>query len=62
MPKILTTCVVTGKSIDSGIEMDEASFVLLPPFTGRDFCPCCKTQHEWSRDTAVMADDERPAP
>jgi hypothetical protein len=61
MPKILTTCVVTGKSIDSGIETDEASFA-LPPFTGRDFCPYCKTRHEWSRDTAVMANDERPAP
>jgi hypothetical protein len=59
MARIVTTCIVTGKPIDSGIEIDEVSFSLLPPFTGRVFCPYCQTQHEWSRDTALLADDEK---
>jgi hypothetical protein len=62
MPKILTTCVVTGRLIDSGIEIDEASFVLLPPFTGKVFCPHCKTQHEWSKDTAMIAVEDKSEP
>jgi len=62
MPKILTTCAVTGKHVDTGIEIDEASFALLPAFTATVFCPYCRMQHAWSRDTAVMAEEEKPVP
>lgn len=61
MPKIMTTCAVTGRPIDSGIEIDEASFALLPSFAGRIFCPHCGTEHEWSKDTARVVDGEKPA-
>ena len=52
MPKIFTTCLVTGQPIDTGIEIDDGSFARLPDFVGKIFCPHCGTEHEWSKDKA----------
>lgn len=60
MSKLMTACSVTGRPIDTGIEIDEASFALLPAFTGKIYCPHCGTEHEWSKDTARVVDDEKP--
>ena len=60
MPKIFTTCLVTGQPIDTGIEIDEASFALLPAFVGKIFCPHCGGEHEWSKETARVVDGEQP--
>ena len=60
MPKILATCLVTRQPIDTGIEIDEASFALLPAFVGKIFCPHCNSEHEWSRKTARLVDGEPP--
>ena len=38
MSKILTACPVTGHPIDTGVEIDEASFARLPTFVGTVFC------------------------
>ena len=62
MPKIFTTCLVTGQRIDTGIEIDEASFALLPAFAGKIFCPHCNSEHEWSKDTAFVVDGGKPKP
>ena len=53
MAKLFTDCPVTGQPIDTGIEIDEASFARLPAFVGNVFCPHCKTEHDWSKDTAA---------
>ena len=60
MPRIFTDCPVTGQPIDTGIEIDEASFVLLPSFVGKIFCPHCRAEHEWSKQTARVIDDGQP--
>ena len=60
MPKIFTTCLVTGQPIDTGIETDEASFALLPTFLGKIFCPHCAREHGWSKDTAQVVDGDKP--
>jgi hypothetical protein len=60
MSKLFTTCLVTGQSIDTGIEIDEASFALLPAFAGKIFCPHCKSEHDWSKDTARVVGDDQP--
>ncbi len=62
VPKIVTQCPVTGQPIDTGIEIDEVSFSSLTHFVGKIFCPDCDTEHEWSKQTASVIDDERPKP
>ena len=61
MPKVFTTCLVTGQPIDTGIEIDEASFVRLPSFVGRIFCPHCKIEHGWTKESARVV-ERKPQP
>ena len=58
MPKIFTDCPVTGQPVDTGIEIDEGSFDLLPAFVGKVFCLHCGKEHEWSKDTARVRDEK----
>jgi len=60
VPKIVTQCPVTGQPIETGIEIDEASFALLPDFLGKIFCFHCHAEHEWSKQTASVIDDQQP--
>jgi hypothetical protein len=60
--KIVTDCPVTGQPIETGIEIDEASFTLLPDFAGKIFCFHCNAEHQWSKQTARVVDDSRPKP
>jgi hypothetical protein len=60
--KIFTTCLVTGQPIDTGIEIDEASFARIPTFVGKIFCPHCRSEHDWSKDTATVVDADKPKP
>ena len=57
--KIFTDCLVTGQPIDTGIEVDEASFGRLPLFLGRVFCAHCETEHEWTKDKAKLVDADK---
>jgi len=61
MPNIYTLCPTTGQPIDTGIDIDETSFERLPPFQGAIFCSHCGSEHQWSKDTAIVA-DKPPAP
>jgi hypothetical protein len=62
VPRIVTDCTVTGQPIETGIEIDEASFALLPDFVGKIFCFHCKAEHEWSKQSARVVDDAKPKP
>jgi hypothetical protein len=57
MGMVRTTCPVTGRPIDTGIETDMASFRRFPPFTGRVFCPYCSSEHGWTKETAWVVED-----
>ena len=57
--KLFADCLVTGQMIDTGIEIDEASFALLPAFVGKIFCPHCASEHEWSKETAHVVDQNK---
>lgn len=59
MAKIFTTCAVTGRPIDTGVEIDEASFVRLPAFVGKVFCPYCEKEHEWSKENAEVVEEHK---
>ncbi len=54
---IFTACPVSGQPINTGIEIDETSFARLPAFAGQIFCPHCRTEHEWTKDKAWVADE-----
>ena len=62
MPRIFTPCDVTGKLIDTGIEIERASFAMIPAFVGKIACPHCGGEHEWSKATAKIVDDGKAAP
>lgn len=62
MWKILTPCSVTGRMIDTGIEIEKSSFARLPSFVGRIGCPHCGGEHEWSKETAKVVDGDGSAP
>jgi hypothetical protein len=62
MSKIFTPCGVTGQLIDTGIEIEKASFARLPSFVGRIGCPHCGGEHEWSKDTAQVIDGSGAKP
>ena len=59
MSKIMTICPVTGQPIDTGVEIDEASFARLPTFVGTAFCAHCGTTHEWSKEKAWIAGGDK---
>lgn len=61
MPRIFTPCDVTGKMIDTGIEIEQSSFAMIPAFVGKIVCPHCSGEHEWSKDTAKIVDDMKVA-
>ena len=60
MSKIMTACPVTGQPIDTGVEIDDASFTRLPTFVGSVFCAHCGTTHEWTKDKAWIVDGDKP--
>jgi hypothetical protein len=57
MAKIFIDCPVTGRPIDTAIEIDEASFARLPSFVGKMFCPHCGAEHDWSKASARVVDE-----
>jgi len=61
MPRIFTPCEVTGKLIDTGIEIERSSFAMIPAFVGKIACPHCNADHQWSKDTAKIVDDMKAA-
>ena len=62
MAKLITDCPVSGRPIDTGIEMDEASFGRLPSFVGKVFCSLCGAEHEWSKERARLVEDGNAKP
>jgi hypothetical protein len=56
MPRIFTPCDVTGKLIDTGIEIERTSFAMIPAFVGKIACPHCGGEHKWSKASAKIAE------
>jgi len=58
---VFTKCPVTGQPIETGVEIDEASFARLPSFIGRVFCRHCSSEHEWGKDAAWVVEHGKPS-
>ena len=48
MGVLVTTCPITGRKIETGIETDLLSMTRTPPFVAHIDCPHCGTEHEFS--------------
>jgi len=53
---------MTGKLIDTGIEIERTSLATIPAFVGKIACPHCSGEHEWSKDTVTFVDDGKAVP
>jgi len=62
MAKIFITCPVGGQPIDTGVEVDEASFARLPAVIGKAFCAHCGIEHGWTKDQAWIQDGDKRKP
>jgi len=47
MGMIMVRCPNTGRSIETGMEMEAAHFQRMPVFFSRTYCPHCRLHHEW---------------
>lgn len=61
MAALFITCRVTGLQVDTGIEMDEATFSTLPNLPMNTACPRCGHEHVWWTRSAQL-DRVRPMP
>jgi hypothetical protein len=59
MGTVFTRCPVAGWPVDTGIDTDDVSFRRFPPFVGRVFCPHCKSEHEWTKNSAWVSEEGR---
>jgi hypothetical protein len=50
------TCPATGRQIDTGIETDQLSIDMTPPFVGRTDCPFCGVEHSFSRAEVLVCE------
>jgi hypothetical protein len=56
MNALMFECPVTGRFVETGIEIDYASLRRVQPVTVRLFCPRCKRPHEWKLSEGVIAE------
>jgi hypothetical protein len=49
MGSVMISCPATGTPIPTGIETDQSSLDLTPPFESRIKCPACGAEHVWSK-------------
>jgi hypothetical protein len=59
MGMIMFRCPETGRSIETGMEMEAARFQRMPVFFSRSYCPHCRAHHEWFAAHAWVDDTER---
>jgi hypothetical protein len=44
---LVIRCPKTGRTISTGMAVDEPNFSSTPVFFSRTFCPICRTVHQW---------------
>lgn len=49
MGTLVTTCPVTGRQIETGIETDQLSMEMTPQFVATVYCPHCSGEHRFSK-------------
>jgi hypothetical protein len=49
MGMLVTTCPVTGRKIETGIETDQSSMEMTPQFVATVHCPHCDAEHTFTK-------------
>ena len=58
MARIKIKCLSTGKSVDTGMSMDESLFDTAS-ISGNSFhCPECKQTHTWTKSEAFLEKEQ----
>jgi hypothetical protein len=47
MGTLMIKCPNTGRSISTGIQVEQAKFDAMPVFFAHTLCPVCRTEHRW---------------
>ena len=55
---VVLRCPTTGLDYNVGVQMDPASFSLLPDTLLTAQCPHCGTQHSWNTNEACLKRDD----
>ena len=56
MPVLTVTCLTTGRSFPTGIEVDKPTFKTLPNVMTRSRCLHCGREHTWWTREARLVD------
>jgi hypothetical protein len=56
MGVIMIRCPHTREAFSTGIETDPLSFRRLPDTVVHAHCPCCGSEHAWSKRDAWLAE------
>jgi hypothetical protein len=56
MGNLVTTCPVTGRKIETGIETDFGSLELTPQFVASIACPHCGGEHQFSKSDVLVCE------
>lgn len=56
MGNLVTTCPVTGRKIETGIETDRGSLELTPQFVATIACPHCGGEHQFTKSDVLVCE------
>lgn len=56
MGNLVTTCPVTGRKIETGIETDRSSLELTPQFVATIACPHCGGEHQFTKSDVLVCE------
>jgi len=56
MGSLVTTCPVTGRKVETGIETDQLSMEMTPQFVAKIVCPYCRAEHEFSKTDVLVCE------
>jgi hypothetical protein len=56
MAALVTTCPITGRKIEIGIETDKVSIERTPHFVTRIDCPHCRKEHAFVKSDMLLCE------
>jgi hypothetical protein len=55
MPRVMTTCPVTGETVPVGLEVESREEFEIGGFASMAFhCPACERMHTWTVEEATL--------
>ena len=58
MARIKIKCPTSGKSVDTGMSMDQSTFDTASMIGNSLNCPECNTNHTWKKSEAFLVEEQ----